>query len=83
MFKLLTPHVLFGFGGIVGWSGSDQPYMSTHMRPVPLFDMQLLLNKSGFAGVYLSHFSWTWFDESSPCRRLKGNFYIIVVVLHR
>ena len=45
---LLSTNVLFWFGSIVGWSSPDQPYMSTHMRPVPPTDMQLVLNKGGW-----------------------------------
>ena len=33
---------------LVGWSGPDQPYMSTHMRPVPPSNMQLVLHKGGW-----------------------------------
>ena len=45
---LLNTNVLFWFGGIMGWSGPNQPYMSTHMRLVPPTDMQLVLHKGGW-----------------------------------
>ena len=63
----LTTNVLFWFGGIVGWSGPDQPYMSTHMRPVPPTDMQLVLHK----GVCFSYFSWIKFDYGRSLKKVK------------
>ena len=66
MFKLVTSFVLFGFDGTMGRNGSDQPYLSMHKRPVSLTDMQLVLYKSGFAGVCLSYFSRIGFDEKGP-----------------
>ena len=45
---IASHQVLFSFGGIVGLSGPNQPYMSTHMRPVPPTDMQLVLHKGGW-----------------------------------
>ena len=59
----LTTNVLFWFGDIMWWSGLDQPYMSTHMRPVPPTDMLLVLHKMWLAGVYFSYFSWIEFDN--------------------
>ena len=81
---LLTTNILFWFGIIVGWSGPDQPYMSTHMRPVPPTDMQLFLYQR-WLGVSVSP---TLVESSlttaGPWRSLKRQTgWITVVVLCR
>jgi len=81
---LLTTNILFWFGGIVGWSGPDQPYMSTHMRLVPLTDMQLVLHKGGWWVSVSPTLVESNLTTAGPCWRLKQlTWWKIVVVLMR
>ena len=68
---LLTTNVLFWFGGIVGWIGPDQPYMTTFMRPVPSTDMQLVLHKGGWRVFVSPTLVEPNLTTASPWRRLK------------
>ena len=64
---LLTTNVLFLFGGIVGWSGPDQHYMTTFMRPV----LPLCFGQRWLAGVCFSNFSWIEFDCGRSFLKVK------------
>ena len=77
---LLTTNVLFWFGGLVGWSVPDQPYMSTHMRPVPPTDMQLVLHKGGWR-VSVPTLVESNLTTAGPWRRLKQQTYQNTVVV--
>ena len=68
---LLTTNVLFWFCGIVGWSGPDQPYMSTYMRSVPPTDMQLVLHKGGWRVSISPTLVDSNLTMAGPWRRLK------------
>ena len=83
--NLLTTNVLFWFFGIVGWSGPDQPYMTTFMRPVPPTDMQLVLHKGGWRVSVSPTLVESNLTTVGPCWRLKQHTWqkIIVVLMHR
>ena len=68
---LLTTNFLFWFSGIVGWSGPDQPYMSTHMRPVPPTDIQLVFHKVCWQVSVSPTLVESNLTTSGPWRRLK------------
>ena len=68
---LLTSNVLFWFGSIVGWSGLDQPYMTTFMRPVPPIDRLLVLHKGSWRVSVSPTLVESSLTTPGPCWRLK------------
>ena len=77
---LLTTNVLFWFGGIVGWSGPDQHYMTTFMKLVlpTCFCTQVA------GGCQFLHLSWVEFDYGRSLLKVKTSHLTkIVVVLMR
>ena len=82
---LLTTNVLFWFGGIVGWSGPDQPYMTTFMRPVLMTEMQLVLHKGGWRVSISPTLVESNLTTTGPCWRLKQHTWqkIIMVLMRR
>ena len=82
---LLTTNVLFWFGCIVGWSGLDQPYMSTHMRLVPPAGMQLVLHKGGWGVSVSPALVESNLTTVGPCWRLKQQTWrnTVVVLMRR
>ena len=64
---LLTTNVLLWFGGIVGWNGLDQHYMTTFMRP----GLPTCFAHRWLAGVYFSNFSWIEFDYGRSLLKVK------------
>ena len=80
---LLITNVLFWFGGIVGWSGPDQPYMTTFMRSVPPSDMQLVLHKGGWRVSVSPTLVESNLTTSSPCWRLKHHTWRKIIMVLR
>ena len=77
----LTTNILFWFGGIVGWRGPDQPYMSTHMRPVPPTDMQLVLHRGGWRVSVSPTLVESNLTAVGPWRRLKQQTWRNTIVV--
>ena len=78
---LLTTNVLFWFGDIVGWSGPDQPYMTSFMRLVPPKDMQLVLHKGGWRVSVSPTLVEPNLIVAGPWRRLKQQTWRSTIVV--
>ena len=78
---LLNTNVLFWFNDIVGWSGPDQPYMTTFMRPVPPTDMQLVLHKGGWRVSVSPTLVESNLTAAGPWRRLKQQTWWNTIVV--
>ena len=67
--------------GIVGWSGPDQPYMTTFMRPVPPTVMQLVLHKGGWWVSVSPTLVESNLTTAGPCWRLKHHTWRKIIVV--